>query len=94
MADTATLTPADLRSRLSDPKVRLLDVRSPGEFAAGRIPGSHNIPLGDLSTTPRSWSMVRSPSSCSSASPVAARVWPLRCSPTPATTATSCSPAV
>ncbi len=50
MADTATLTPADLRTRLgSDPKIRLLDVRSPGEFAAGRIPGSHNIPLGDLS---------------------------------------------
>jgi rhodanese-related sulfurtransferase len=48
MADTATLTPADLRSRLADPKVRLLDVRSPGEFGAGRIPGSHNIPLGDL----------------------------------------------
>ncbi|MGQ0467296.1 MAG: rhodanese-like domain-containing protein [Sporichthyaceae bacterium] len=49
MAETATLTAADLRSRLSDPKVRLLDVRSPGEFAAARIPGSHNIPLGDLS---------------------------------------------
>lgn len=48
MAETATLTTADLRSKLSDPKIRLLDVRSPGEFAAGRIPGSHNIPLGDL----------------------------------------------
>lgn len=50
MAETATLTATDLRSRLRDPKVRLLDVRSPGEYAAARIPGSHNIPLGDLST--------------------------------------------
>jgi rhodanese-related sulfurtransferase len=45
----ATITPTTLRSRVgSDAKLRLLDVRSPGEFAAGRVPGSHNIPLGDL----------------------------------------------
>jgi rhodanese-related sulfurtransferase len=50
MAETATLTAGDLQTRLgNDPKIRLLDVRSPGEFAAARIPGSHNIPLGDLS---------------------------------------------
>jgi rhodanese-related sulfurtransferase len=49
MSQTATVNPSSLRSRLgNDAKLRLLDVRSPGEFAAGHIPGSHNIPLGDL----------------------------------------------
>jgi rhodanese-related sulfurtransferase len=49
MSQTATVNPSTLRSRVgSDAKLRLLDVRSPGEFAAGHIPGSHNIPLGDL----------------------------------------------
>src|SRR5882672_2585630 len=49
MSQTATISPNTLRSRVGrDAKLRLLDVRSPGEFAAGRIPGSHNIPLGDL----------------------------------------------
>lgn len=45
---TDSLSPTSLRQRTGDPKVRLLDVRTPGEFAAARIPGSHNIPLGDL----------------------------------------------
>ncbi|MER7010401.1 rhodanese-like domain-containing protein [Saccharopolyspora sp. NPDC000359] len=27
------------------PRARLIDVRSPGEFAAAHIPGSHNVPL-------------------------------------------------
>jgi rhodanese-related sulfurtransferase len=45
----ATISVAGLRDRIgSDEKLRLLDVRTPGEFAAARIPGSHNIPLGDL----------------------------------------------
>jgi rhodanese-related sulfurtransferase len=45
----ATISAAGLRDRIgSDEKLRLLDVRTPGEFAAARIPGSHNIPLGDL----------------------------------------------
>ncbi|HEX3614613.1 MAG TPA: rhodanese-like domain-containing protein [Sporichthyaceae bacterium] len=45
----ATISAAGLRDRLgSDEKLRLLDVRTPGEFAAASIPGSHNIPLGDL----------------------------------------------
>ncbi|CAM04982.1 rhodanese-like domain-containing protein [Saccharopolyspora erythraea] len=29
----------------SDPRARLIDVRTPGEFEAERIPGSHNVPL-------------------------------------------------
>jgi rhodanese-related sulfurtransferase len=46
---TTTVTPAELAGRPQlDGKVRLLDVRTPGEFAAARIPGSHNVPLPDL----------------------------------------------
>lgn len=37
----------DLTSILEEGAV-ILDVRSPGEFAAGHIPGSHNIPLNQL----------------------------------------------
>jgi rhodanese-related sulfurtransferase len=49
MSQTATINPSSLRDRVgNDAKLRLLDVRSPGEFAAGHIPGSQNIPLGDL----------------------------------------------
>ncbi|MHA6803801.1 rhodanese-like domain-containing protein [Salinifilum ghardaiensis] len=29
----------------SNPRTRLIDVRTPGEFAAAHIPGSHNAPL-------------------------------------------------
>ncbi|WP_092527531.1 rhodanese-like domain-containing protein [Actinopolyspora saharensis] len=29
----------------ANPRTRLVDVRTPGEFAAERIPGSHNVPL-------------------------------------------------
>lgn len=44
-----TVSPTALRERSgSDTTLRLLDVRTPGEFAAARIPGSHNVPLGDL----------------------------------------------
>lgn len=46
---TATVTPAELREHPDlGGKLRLLDVRTPGEFAAGRLPGSHNVPLPDL----------------------------------------------
>lgn len=46
---TATVSPAELRSRPDlGGKVRLLDVRTPGEFAGARIAGSHNVPLPDL----------------------------------------------
>ncbi|WP_406690754.1 rhodanese-like domain-containing protein [Saccharopolyspora sp. ID03-671] len=37
--------PARLRELLGDNRIRLIDVRTPGEFAAARIPGSHNVPL-------------------------------------------------
>ena len=32
-----------------DPAPLVLDVRTPGEFTAGHVPGARNIPLGDLS---------------------------------------------
>lgn len=39
---------ADLVERLASGDVTLLDVRPPGEFAAGHIPGAVNIPVHDL----------------------------------------------
>ncbi|MGW3352747.1 rhodanese-like domain-containing protein [Nonomuraea rubra] len=44
-----TLTTAQVRALLdSGAGVRLIDVRSPGEFAASHIPGSANVPLDVL----------------------------------------------
>lgn len=41
--------PSDLAEfRLTNPRVRLVDVRTPGEFASGHIDGSTNVPLPDL----------------------------------------------
>jgi rhodanese-related sulfurtransferase len=38
--------PAQLRElRDADPQLRLIDVRTPGEFASMHIPGSYNVPL-------------------------------------------------
>ena len=34
--------------READPQVRLIDVRTPGEFASTHIPGSYNVPLDML----------------------------------------------
>jgi rhodanese-related sulfurtransferase len=45
-----TLSVTELRARLEDAQDRphLLDVRTPGEFAAGHLPGAANVPLGQL----------------------------------------------
>lgn len=41
-----TVDTAQVReSREADPQVRLIDVRTPGEFASSHIPGSYNVPL-------------------------------------------------
>jgi rhodanese-related sulfurtransferase len=41
-----SVEPAQIRERsASDPRLRLIDVRTPGEFASAHIPGSHNVPL-------------------------------------------------
>lgn len=46
---TTTVRPADLTAlRQEHPGTRLLDVRTPGEFAAAHIEGSYNVPLPDL----------------------------------------------
>ncbi len=42
---TATLSTPDLQARLGRDSLRLLDVRTPGEFEGVRIAGSHNVPL-------------------------------------------------
>ena len=41
----AQVDPARLRKSLGDARIRLVDVRTPGEFSAAHIPGSHNVPL-------------------------------------------------
>lgn len=43
------ISPAELRSlTLADPEIRVIDVRTSGEFEAGHIPGSYNVPLDTL----------------------------------------------
>lgn len=41
----AHVDPARLRESLDGERIRLIDVRTPGEFSAAHIPGSHNVPL-------------------------------------------------
>lgn len=46
---TTTIDIADLRRlRAEDPDVRIIDVRTGGEYERVHIPGSHNIPLDTL----------------------------------------------
>lgn len=40
--------PSELQTRLAAGGVRLIDVRTPGEFAAGHVPGAVNMPLDRL----------------------------------------------
>jgi rhodanese-related sulfurtransferase len=43
------ISPADVESLLeSDDRPRVIDIRSPAEFARGHIPGSENVPFGEL----------------------------------------------
>lgn len=43
-----TITTDELAEKVKAGGVVLLDVREPGEFAGGRVPGAINIPLGQL----------------------------------------------
>ncbi|MFB7199768.1 rhodanese-like domain-containing protein [Streptomyces sp. NPDC056240] len=43
---TTTLTAGTVRERLHT--LVVIDVRTPGEYAGGHLPGAHNIPLDDL----------------------------------------------
>lgn len=46
---TVTISPADARARLSA-GARLIDIRSPAEFAREHVPGSLNIPQDQLAS--------------------------------------------
>jgi len=43
-----TIDVATFRQLQKDPMVRVLDVRSGGEFESAHIPGSYNVPLDTL----------------------------------------------
>ncbi|WP_217251263.1 rhodanese-like domain-containing protein [Streptomyces sp. AC602_WCS936] len=45
-APAATLTPQEAVDRLGE--FTVVDVRSPGEYAGGHLPGAHNVPLDRL----------------------------------------------
>jgi len=40
------LSPQELQSKLTDPNVRVIDIREPQMYAAGHIPGSFSAPYG------------------------------------------------
>lgn len=50
------LEPEDLKPLLNKPGVRVVDVRSPEEYANGHLPEAVNIPLTELMERARSWS--------------------------------------
>lgn len=49
------LEPEDLKPLLGKPDVRVVDVRSPEEYASGHLPEAVNIPLNELLDKARSW---------------------------------------
>ncbi|MEW2301585.1 rhodanese-like domain-containing protein [Streptomyces sp. NPDC006655] len=48
MAPTTALTAGQANARLHE--LTVIDVRTPGEYAVGHLPGAHNIPLDRLDT--------------------------------------------
>jgi rhodanese-related sulfurtransferase len=49
MSISLRMSPAELRTAMAnDPELRVLDVRTAGEFEAAHIPGSYNVPLDTL----------------------------------------------
>ncbi|NGO11893.1 rhodanese-like domain-containing protein [Streptomyces sp. HC44] len=46
MTATAVLAPEQAHARLHE--LTVIDVRTPGEYASGHLPGAHNIPLDHL----------------------------------------------
>lgn len=47
-ANTPVIKAADLDRAIAQKNVRILDIRSPQEYAAGHIPGAVNTPYGDF----------------------------------------------
>jgi len=50
------LEPEDLKPLLRKPGVRVVDVRSPEEYASGHLPEAINIPITELLERSREWS--------------------------------------
>ncbi|KRV50022.1 transporter [Wenjunlia vitaminophila] len=46
MAATTSLVPEQAHARLHE--LTIIDVRTPGEYASGHLPGAHNVPLDHL----------------------------------------------
>ncbi|RCG23650.1 DUF2892 domain-containing protein [Streptomyces diacarni] len=46
MTATTALTPEQTHARLDE--LTVIDVRTPGEYASGHLPGAHNVPLDHL----------------------------------------------
>ncbi|QHS16280.1 rhodanese-like domain-containing protein [Halopenitus persicus] len=42
------ISPEDVESKLDDEDVQIVDIRGPGQFKRGHIPGAINIPMSDL----------------------------------------------
>ncbi|SEH66369.1 MULTISPECIES: rhodanese-like domain-containing protein [Halopenitus] len=42
------ITTEDVEAKLDDEDVQIVDIRQPGQFARGHIPGAINIPMSDL----------------------------------------------
>jgi rhodanese-related sulfurtransferase len=62
LPQTDTVTPAQVRElMLNDPLVRILDVRTGGEFNGVHIPGSFNVPLDTLGEHVRDLADVEHP---------------------------------
>lgn len=52
-AQIAQISVEELRARLGEnSKLHVIDVRRPGEYAAGHVPGAHAVPLSDLQKQP------------------------------------------
>jgi rhodanese-related sulfurtransferase len=49
MPTPSSITGAELNALLASGKAAVIDVREPGEFAGGHVPGSINVPLSRLS---------------------------------------------
>jgi rhodanese-related sulfurtransferase len=55
-AERRCLEPIDLKRWLGQPDIRVVDVRSPEEYASGHLPQAVNIPIDGLLQQARDWS--------------------------------------